>query len=83
MDPGEPVNRNVFALSHREKRRLRIDDLPADLGEAMRHLRKDRVVRAAIGEHVYAHLTEAQAAAWREYSATVHPWECDRYLGQY
>jgi glutamine synthetase len=83
LDPGEPVNKNVFTMSHREKRRLRIDELPADLGEAVRMMKKDRVVREALGDHIYGHLVDAQTAAWQEYSARVHPWELDHYLARY
>jgi glutamine synthetase len=82
MDPGEPVNKNVFTLSHREKRRLKIDELPADLREAVRWLRKDPVVRDALGDHIYQHFNQAALAAWQEYSAAVHPWELDRYLAR-
>jgi len=82
MDPGEPINKNVFELSQREKRRLKIDELPADLREAVRWLRKDGVVREALGEHIFRQFVEAAMAAWNEYSAQVHPWELERYLGR-
>src|SRR5690349_24947105 len=32
-DPREPVNTNIWEMSHRERRRLRIDDLPHNLEE--------------------------------------------------
>ena len=35
LDCGEPVNRNIFEMSQREKRRLKIDQLPANLDEAL------------------------------------------------
>ncbi len=82
-DPGEPINKNVFKLSHREKRRLRIDDLPEDLREAARWMKKDRFIRETLGDHIFTHLHEAALAAWHEYSAVVHPWEVDRFLGRY
>jgi glutamine synthetase len=82
-DPGEPINRNIFTMSHREKRRLRIDELPGDLREAVRALQKDPLMREALGDHVYRHFVEAKLAAWREYNAAVHPWELDRYLARY
>ena len=41
IDPGEPVDRNIFEMSEREKRRLRIDQLPANLSEALDNLEKD------------------------------------------
>jgi glutamine synthetase len=82
-DPGEPVNKNIFAMSHREKRRLRIDELPADLREAVRFLKKDPLMREALGDHIFSHFVEAKLTSWNEYSATVHAWEIDRYLARY
>jgi glutamine synthetase len=83
LDPGPPVNKNIFAMSHREKRRLRIDDLPGDLREALKALKKDSLICGALGEHVLNHFMQAKLSAWEEYSATVHPWEVERYLARY
>jgi len=43
-DYREPVNENIWEMSFREKRRLRIDDLPHDLNEALDELEKDDVI---------------------------------------
>jgi glutamine synthetase len=83
LDPGAPVNKNIFSMSHREKRRLRIEDMPADLRDAIAAMKKDRLVREVLGDHIYAHFVEAKSAAWADYSATVHPWEVDRYLARF
>jgi glutamine synthetase len=83
LDPGAPVNRNIFAMSHREKRRLRIDDLPGDLREATLAMKKDPLIREVLGDHLFTHFLEAKQAAWEEYSATVHAWEVDRYLARF
>ena len=83
LDPGPPINKNIFRMSQREKSRLHIDELPADLREAVRWMRKDALVREALGDHIYHHYVEAKLAAWREYSARVHAWELDRYLARY
>ncbi len=83
LSSREPVNTNIFEMSHREKRRLRIDDLPHDLNEACDELEKDDVITAALGEHVATHFLEAKRQEWREYITQVHPWEVERYLGKY
>lgn len=83
IDPGPPVNKNIFEMSQREKRRLKIDDLPANLYEAIRQLKKDTVIQEALGEHILTHFIQAKIAAWEEYTAQVHPWELDRYLTSY
>ncbi len=77
---GEPVNKNIFEMSQREKRRHRIDELPGDLNEALKELKKDEVVRAALGDHLYTQFMEAKTAEWQSYIATVHPWELSQYL---
>jgi glutamine synthetase len=81
--PPDPVNKNIFSMSHRERRRYRIDELPRDLHEALDHLEKDRVVRAALGSHIYQMFLEAKREEWRQYSAQVSAWEVDQYLGQH
>lgn len=83
IDPGPPVNKNIFQMSYREKRRLKIDDLPGDLNLALRALRKDDVVCSALSPHILNHFLEAKQESWREYSAVVHKWEVDRYLTRY
>lgn len=83
IDPGPPVNKNIFEMSHREKRRLKIDDLPPNLSEAIKHLKKDTVIQEALGQHIVEHFIAAKMAAWHEYIAQVHQWELDRYLTRY
>ena len=83
LDPGGPVNKNIFAMSHREKRRLRIDDLPTDLRDALAAMKKDPLIREVLGDHIFTHFLEAKEAAWADYSATVHPWEVERYLARF
>ena len=82
-DSREPVDTNIFEMSFREKRRLRIDDLPRDLNEACDELEKNDVIREALGEHIFQHFLAAKRAEWAEYSSAIHPWEMDRYLMKY
>lgn len=81
--PGPPVNKNIFAMSQREKRRLRIKQLPENLGQALNHLEKDKVVLGALGDHIASHFIAAKRKEWGEYLAHVHPWEQERYLHEY
>jgi glutamine synthetase len=39
-------------MSNREKRRLLIGQLPANLSEALDEMEKDEVVKEALGEHI-------------------------------
>jgi glutamine synthetase len=82
-DSREPVNENIFTMSQREKRRLRIDDLPHDLDEACDELEKDAVITEALGEHITQHFLAAKRQEWRTYITQVHPWEVGEYFAKY
>jgi glutamine synthetase len=79
----EPVNENIWEMSHRERRRLRIDDLPSDLNEACNELEKDTEITAALGPHVTQHFLTAKRQEWRDYISQVSSWELDHYLAKY
>ena len=83
LQPPEPVNKNIFELTYREKRHHRIDDLPRDLHEALDELEKDQVILGALGEHIAGRYLEAKRAEWQEYITQVGEWETRRYLGTY
>jgi glutamine synthetase len=82
-DWREPINTNIWEMSHRERRRLRVDDLPHDLNEACDELEKNETLTEALGEHITQHFLAAKREEWREYNAQVSRWELERYLGRY
>ena len=82
-DAREPVNTNIWEMSHREKRRLRIDDLPHNLEEACNELEKDQVIKEALGEHIFSNFLAAKRQEWEEYITQVSQWELDNYLAKY
>ena len=83
LEAGEPVNQNVFEMSAREKKRLKIDVLPGNLSEALDCLEKDDLLKNALGEHICAHFLAAKRDEWQTYIARVHGWETERYLNSY
>jgi glutamine synthetase len=83
IDPGAPVNKNIFSMSQREKKRLKIDSLPADLSAALDYFEKNKTMREALGDHIFEHYLLAKRQEWHEYISHVHPWEQDRYLHEY
>jgi glutamine synthetase len=82
-DWREPINTNIWEMSFRERRRLRVDDLPHDLNEACDELEKNELLTAALGEHITQNFLVAKREEWREYNAQVSAWELERYLGRY
>ncbi len=83
IDPPPAVSGNVYRMSARERGRLKIKSLPANLGEAVEQLDKDEVVKEALGPHIVENYIQAKRTEWQEYIASVHPWEVERYLNKY
>ena len=70
-------------MSYRERRHLRIDELPGNLSDALDALEKDEVIQDALGRHIYEHFIEAKRNEWLEYIQQVSAWEIERYLKVY
>ena len=83
IDPGEPVNQNIFDMTPEQKKELNITQLPSNLYAAVQNLRQDEVIQQALGDHIWQNFARAKEEVWREYSAQVHQWELDKYLGSY
>src|SRR5690606_8166635 len=79
-EPPEPIEKNIWKLSVRERRRYKIQELPRDLGEAITLLKRSGFVRDALGEHVFQYFIAAKEQEWQDYIAQVHDWEIEQYL---
>jgi len=83
IDPGPPVDTNVWELSEEERAERGITTLPANLGDAVEALERDEVVSAALGDHILKHFVDAKKKEWSEYIAEVTDWELEQYLATY
>jgi glutamine synthetase len=79
----EPVSRNIFTMSRRDRRKYRIDELPRDLHEALEYFEKDKVITDALGPHLTERFLEAKRHEVRRYARQVSEWEIGEYLGRY
>ena len=80
LDPGEPMNVNLYELSAQEIRDRKIGLLPQSLKEAVDALEADEVVKAGIGVELAQEFITLKRMEWVEYSRHVSDWECRRYL---
>ncbi|MEZ4629440.1 MAG: type I glutamate--ammonia ligase [Deinococcales bacterium] len=81
--PPPPIQRNIYQMSVRDRRKHKIKELPGTLREAIGEMRKSKMVRAALGDHIYNQFIEAKTKEFDEYRISVHQWEVDRYLAEY
>ena len=54
-----------------------------NLREAIHELRTDKVIRGAIGEHIFKKYYRAKKDEWHRYNIRVSQWELEEYLGRY
>ena len=79
LDPGEPLNINLYALTPAERIAQGIEILPQNLGEAISELEADTVLTNAIGKEVMGEFIKLKREEWVEYCRHVSDWEVKRY----
>jgi glutamine synthetase len=80
LDPGRPINENLYEWSPEKLAKHGIDLLPQNLNEAIDEFEKDKVLRAGLGEVLSAEFVELKRMEWVEYSRHVSDWERERYI---
>jgi glutamine synthetase len=87
IEPGDPVEENIYHLSDARRKELGVGTLPSSLKEAFEAWQSDDLCIKALGKDTAEKLRDMKMAEWREYEASfpkptseVTPWELDRYL---
>jgi len=83
ITPPAQCNRNIYEMTAAEREELGIGSLPESLSQAILELKKDQVIKEALGEHVFNRFIEAKKIEWDRYRIQVHPWEIDEYLAKF
>lgn len=83
MDPGAPIAKNIYRMSERERARLKIKALPANLSEATQLMAKSKLMLDTLGEHIFYNFISVQQGEWNRYISQVHQCELDWYLTEY
>ena len=83
IDPGPPMDVNVWNLTQAEREEHKLESLPANLGEAIVELENSEFMRETLGDHVFDNFLSAKKQEWGDYISQVTNWEVDRYLTSY
>ena len=83
MDPGEPVNQDLYEMPASERAERGLALLPQNLGQAAAALAEDSVLSAALGQDFVTEFVRLKRAEWLEYCQQVSTWELSRYLTQF
>lgn len=76
----DPVEENVYEMTVEERQRRGIGTLPASLLEAIQLTEKSKLVRRALGEHVFSAFIQNKKIEWDRYRTQVTDYEIQRYL---
>jgi glutamine synthetase len=76
----EPMETNLYDLTHDEREARGITQLPETLGESIEELASSELVRKALGDHIFGRYVELKREEWEEYRVQVTRWELERYL---
>ena len=80
IEVPESVDCNIYEMTPGERRAAGIENMPADLKEAVDCLVADEFLCSVLGEHITTKYVEAKMKEWENYTTRVSQWEIDEYL---
>lgn len=80
IEPPEPVEKDIYSLTPRERVLLSVDTLPTNLGHAASFMEKSELMLETLGPHIFNNFLYLKSAEWDEYRTQVTGWELDKYL---
>lgn len=75
-----PVYDNIFEYTREEREQKGILNLPENLKDAIKELKKSELMKATLGEHIFHKYVIAKELEWEEYRGLIHNWELKKYL---
>ncbi|MDR3392732.1 MAG: type III glutamate--ammonia ligase [Sulfuriferula sp.] len=79
MNPGEPNEDNLYAISDEERSARGIEFLPQTLQEAVAAFAEDPLVEQVLGKELRDEFIKYKTTEWEAYHLTVSQWEIKRY----
>ena len=83
LEPPKPVDANIYKLSEKDRKKLKIESLPGSLKEALGYMQNSLIVQKALGQHIIDEFVTAKEIEWDDFRTYVSQWEIDRYLAKY
>ena len=63
-----------------KKKERGIIALPSTLHNATKYFKQDKLIQAALGEHLTQSFIESKELEWAQYTPSVSDWERNRYM---
>ncbi|MEW6585440.1 MAG: type I glutamate--ammonia ligase [Nitrospirota bacterium] len=76
----EPIEADVYHLSPEERKKMSIDTLPGSLNRAIEYAEESKLLREALGDHIFEQFIQSKKVEWDDYRIQIHPYEKEKYL---
>jgi glutamine synthetase len=83
LDPGAPIDLDMYVQSDEQVSELGVELLPRTLSEAIDAFEADPLTRDVFGADLHRAYIEFKRSEWEDFHNTVTQWEWERYLTFY
>lgn len=83
IDPGDPVELNVYHMSYEERKSKNIISLPESLKEALDEMETSNLIKETLGETAFENFLIEKRKEWDLYRMVVTEWEVNRYIKRF
>src|SRR5210317_227351 len=83
LAPPPATDANIYDMTPNQMKRAKIQSLPASLLEALEELKKNKIAKEALGEHIFEKYIQSKEAEWDSFRIAVTDWELENYLKIY
>ncbi len=80
IDPGEPIEKNIYSMNKRDLKKYHIKRLPRTLHEAIEEFESDEVVQRALGKHASHAFVDIKEEEWNDFLFQISTWDYKKYF---
>jgi len=80
IDPGDPVDEDVYKLTPERRKMLGIKELPTTLRDALEEMKSDEMIHRTLGNHIFDAFIDHKTNDWNQYCLICDPVEIMKNL---
>jgi len=80
LEPPDSVEKNIYALTEKEKEKYNIHHLPESLGHSLSLMEESDLLKETLGDHIFENFLTVKHNEWNEYRTQITHWEIEKYL---
>jgi glutamine synthetase len=80
IDPGHPIEKNIYAMEKADLKKHHIRRLPRTLHEAIEALESDEVIQDALGTHASQAFVDIKEEEWKNFLSQISTWDYKKYF---